>query len=113
MITPKHKAAVLVVLGAVAVGLAFAALAPRMGAEEAGRATRPDAPDEKRWQAVAPGRVEPASGEIKIVAPVVGVIGQVLVKANDKVFTGEPLVRLTDNEALARLATAEAQIAVR
>jgi multidrug resistance efflux pump len=36
------------------------------------------------------------------------VIAQVLVKVNDKAFAGEPLIRLTDNEARARLAAAEA-----
>jgi HlyD family secretion protein len=84
-----------------------------MHAEEASRAVRAEAADDKRWQAVAPGRVEPVSGEIKIGAPMMGVIGEVLVKANDKVLAGEPLVRLVDNEARARLATAEAQIALR
>jgi HlyD family secretion protein len=90
-----------------------AVLVPMIRAEEAQRATRVEAQDDKRWQAVAPGRVEPTSGEIKIAASVVGVIGEVLVKANDKVFAGEPLFRLLDNEAQARLATAEAQVALR
>ena len=34
--------------------------------------------------------------------PLVGMIGEVLVKTNDKVFAGEPLIRLTDNEAQAQ-----------
>jgi HlyD family secretion protein len=72
-----------------------------------------DPQDERSWQAVAPGRVEPWSGEIKIAAPVVGRIGEVLVGVNDKVFAGEPVVRLEDDEARARIATAEAQIALR
>jgi len=54
-----------------------AALAPDVHAQEASRAVRADAADDKRWQAVAPGRVEPASGEIKIGASIVGVIGEV------------------------------------
>jgi HlyD family secretion protein len=62
---------------------------------------------------VAPGRIEPASGTIRIAAPVMGVIAQVLVKVNDKVFAGEPLIRLADSEARARLAAAEAQVAFR
>ena len=90
-----------------------AALAPDSHAQEPSRAVRADAADDKRWQAVAPGRVEPASGEIKIGASIVGVIGEVLVKANDKVLAGEPLIRLIDNEAQARLATVDAQIALR
>jgi HlyD family secretion protein len=95
------------------VAAAAAVLVPMIRAEEAARASRVETPDEKRWQAVAPGRVEPSSGEIKIAAPIVGVVGEVLVKANDKVFAGEPLARLIDSEAQARLATAEAQIALR
>jgi HlyD family secretion protein len=87
-----------------------ASVAPR--AEEA-KSTRSDASDDKRWQAVAPGRVEAWSGEIKIAAPVIGMIGEVLVKPNDKVVAGEPLIRLHDDEVQARLTAAEAQIAVR
>ena len=92
---------------AIAMVVAFAALAVRTVAQDTGRPPRADAAEEKRWQAVAPGRVEPSSGEIKIAAPVMGVIAEVLVKVNDKVFVGEPLIRLVDNEAQARLATAE------
>ena len=36
-----------------------------------------------------------------------------LVKANDKVAGGDPLIRLADSEAQARLATAEAQVGMR
>lgn len=112
-ITPKSRIAVLIALGAIGGACAFAALAPRIGAEEAARAPRVETPDEKRWQAVAPGRIEPWSGEIKVAAPIAGVIGEVLVGANDNVFAGEPLIRLIDNEAQARLASAEAQLAMR
>jgi HlyD family secretion protein len=80
-------------------------------AQQASRAV--DAPEDRGWQAVAPGRVEPWSGEIKIASAVVGRIGEVLVGVNDKVFAGEPLIRLVDDEARARIATAEAQIALR
>jgi HlyD family secretion protein len=100
-------------VGAVAVALALAMLAARTGEQEGVRAARPEASDDKRWQTVAPGRVEPASGTIKVAAPVMGVIAQVMVKVNDKVFAGEPLLRLVDAEARARLAAAEAQVAFR
>jgi HlyD family secretion protein len=110
MIGSKSKSAA---RGAAAVVFALVALAARTGAQDAPHAARPEAADDKRWQTVAPGRVEPASGEIKIAAPVMGVIAQVLVKVNDKVFAGEPLIRLIDNEAQARLAAAEAQVAFR
>jgi HlyD family secretion protein len=93
--------------------LAVAISAQNARAQEKARAARAESPDEKRWQAVAPGRVESSSGEVKIASPVVGIIGEVLVKPNDKVFAGEPLIRLHDAEIQARLAATEAQIAVR
>jgi HlyD family secretion protein len=65
------------------------------------------------WDAVALGRVEPRSREIKIGASLPGRIADVLVKSNDDVFAGELLVRLDDEEALARVAAAEAQVALR
>jgi HlyD family secretion protein len=76
-------------------------------------ASTPDVAADKRWLAVAPGRVEPVSGLIKIVAPVAGVVDEVLVKSNDKVFAGQPLVRLRDQEARAQLASLTAQAAMR
>jgi HlyD family secretion protein len=67
----------------------------------------------RAWAAVAPGRVEAASKEIKIAAPVLGRIAQVLVRPNDNVFAGELLVRLDDADLQARLAIAETQVAIR
>jgi HlyD family secretion protein len=72
-----------------------------------------DAAADKRWLAVAPGRVEPVSGLIKIAAPVAGVVDEVLAKANDKAFAGQPLLRLRDQEARAQLASVTAQVAMR
>jgi HlyD family secretion protein len=65
------------------------------------------------WAAVAPGLVEPRSGEIRIFAPVVGRIGEVPVAVNDKVLADEPLVRLDDEEARARVAARRAEAAMR
>jgi hypothetical protein len=73
MMTPKSMSAWKsrsAVLGAVAVAFALAALAARTGEQENARAARPEAADDKRWQTVVPGRVEPVSGTIKIAAPV-------------------------------------------
>jgi HlyD family secretion protein len=62
---------------------------------------------------VAPGLVEPRSGEIKVMSQVIGGIREVLVSATEKVAEGELLIRLDDEEAWARLATAQAQVALR
>jgi HlyD family secretion protein len=70
-------------------------------------------PRERLWQAVAPGRVEPCSGQIKVASAAMGVVDRVLVKTNDKVFAGEPLIHLTDDELRARLAAADAQVSMR
>lgn len=64
------------------------------------------------WDAVALGRVDPRSREIKLAASAPARIANVLVKANDKVFAGELLVRLDDEEALARVAAADARVAL-
>jgi HlyD family secretion protein len=64
------------------------------------------------WDAVALGRVEPQSREIKIVPPAPAQIADVRVKINEKVFAGELLIRLDDDEALARVAAADAQVAL-
>src|SRR6516165_7086309 len=63
-----------------------------------------------KWQAVAPGLVEPRTGEIKVMAPVIGIVSQVLVQAGDKVIADEPLIHLGDEEARARIATSRAQV---
>jgi HlyD family secretion protein len=68
--------------------------------------------DEPSWQAVARGVVEPRSGRITIGSPVTGRINEVLVNTTDKVFPGELLVQLDDREARARVATAEARVAM-
>jgi HlyD family secretion protein len=69
--------------------------------------------NDKRWLAVAPGRVEPPSGIIKVAAPAMGIVSKVLVKVNDTVFAGEPLILLNDDEIQARYAAAEAQAGMR
>jgi HlyD family secretion protein len=90
------------ILGAV-IGLAFA------------ETTSPQKPatDDKNWQAVAPGLVEPRSGEIKVTAPAIGVISEVMVQSGDKVIADEPLIRIDDEAARARVATSQAQVEMR
>ena len=110
MLTPAKPHVLAFLVGLAIGGAALAQLAPPLRAQER---TRLDAAGQKQWAAVAPGRVEASSREIKIGAPVVGRIAQVLVKPNDKVFAGEVLIRLDDEEALARFAVAEAAVAAR
>jgi HlyD family secretion protein len=66
--------------------------------------------EQKRWETVAPGRVESSSREIKISPAILAPIAEVLVRINDTVSAGDLLIRLDDDEALARLALAEAQV---
>jgi HlyD family secretion protein len=67
------------------------------------------------WAASATGRVEPKSGEIRITAEVPGRIVDVPAGLNDRVKTGDLLVRLDDDDALTKVAgaNAEAQVRVR
>jgi HlyD family secretion protein len=106
----EHNIAIIATVCVIGLGIA-AAVVPTLRAAQSEAVA--EAAEEKRWVAVAPGRVEPLSGQIKITAPAPAMIGEVLVKANDKVFAGEALVHLTDDEVSARFATAEAQVALR
>jgi HlyD family secretion protein len=113
MITPKVTKGLFAALNlAVLVG-SLVVPAAMTHAQTPARAATIDSAEEKRWLAVAPGRVEPLSGLIRVAPPVMGVIGDVLVGAGDAVFAGEALIRLTDHEVRARLAAAEAQVALR
>jgi HlyD family secretion protein len=112
MFSPTRRTLVSAALLVLAVGLAAGKGAAPSHAEQAPAAVS-DSSGQNRWDAAAPGRVEPWSREIRIAAPVAGRITEVLAKPNDRVFAGELLVRLDDDEALARLAAAEAQAALR
>jgi HlyD family secretion protein len=113
MITPKAKTAFFAALYLSALVASLAVPAAWTNARGPAQAAASEQTEEKRWLAVAPGRVEPLSGTIRIAVPVMGVIGEVLVKASDTVFAGEPLIQLVDQEARARLAAAAAQAAMR
>jgi HlyD family secretion protein len=65
------------------------------------------------WAASAPGRVEPAGGEIRMSAQVPGRVVEVLAGVNDKVSAGDLLVRLADDDLVARVNAARAEVAVR
>jgi HlyD family secretion protein len=107
-VTMQTKTLISTAAGLVLLGAGAALMAPTLFAQDRGGGDDP-----KRWQAVAPGRVEPWSGEIKVTAAAIGAIGELLIKPTDKVFAGELLIRLRDEEVVTRVATAEAQVAMR
>jgi HlyD family secretion protein len=109
MVLPKLAPTLMTVLCLGAVAASLAVTTSYMTAQS----SKGEIDEDDRWLVVAPGRIEPVSGEIKIMAPVAGIIGEVFVKANTTVFAGEPLIRLADEEAQARLAAAETQVALR
>jgi HlyD family secretion protein len=65
------------------------------------------------WAASAPGRVEPAGGEIRMSGQVPGRVADVLAGVNDKVMAGDLLARLADEDLVARVNAARAEVAVR
>jgi HlyD family secretion protein len=65
------------------------------------------------WATSAPGRVEPAGGDIRMSAQVPGRVTEVLVGVNDKVAAGDLLIRLADEDLAARVNAARAEVAVR
>jgi HlyD family secretion protein len=109
----KRRTTLLVILGLFVAAAVFIGFATRVRVEPPARGMTAGAPEDKRWQAVAPGHVEPCSGQIKVATEGVGLVDKLMVKANDTVFAGEPLIHLADGEPKARLAAAEAQVAVR
>jgi HlyD family secretion protein len=66
-----------------------------------------------QWAASATGRVEPKDGEVRIASQVPGRIVEVLAKTNDKVQSGDLLLRLDDLEIYAKIAAAIAETGVR
>jgi HlyD family secretion protein len=91
-------------------GVTWLALPMSRAQEQPSTATKAD---RETWLAVAPGRVEPWSGEIRIGSSAIGRVGEVLVKVNDTVFAGEALLRLEDDEVRTRHAKAELQYNLR
>lgn len=108
----KHRWIVVATLGLIGLGAAFAPSLLTTRAQEPARGAA-DTFDRKQWQSVAPGRVEPWSGEIKVGSAAMGRIGEVPVKINDTVFAGEALIRLDDDDVRNRHAKAELQYNVR
>ena len=108
----KPKLNFLGAIGMLGLAAAFAPLLLPTSAQESASPNRA-APEGKGWQAVAPGRVEPWSEQIRIGSPEVGRVGQVLVKVNDTVFAGEALIRIDNDEVRTRLAKVETEVNLR
>ncbi|MGO9473392.1 MAG: HlyD family secretion protein [Rhodomicrobium sp.] len=68
---------------------------------------------EPAWAAAAPGRVEPKGRELHLGASAPAAIKEVLVQLNDRVKTGDLLIKLDDEELKAKLAAVKAEAAVR
>jgi HlyD family secretion protein len=111
--TAKRRTALAAVLSLLAVAGAFVAISETDLIRPALWSKPADRVDEKSWQAVAPGRVEPCSGQVRLGSAATGIVDKILVKTNDKVFAGEPLIHLADDELRARLAAAETQVSIR
>ena len=109
MMKSKKRAILWSILGVSLVGIAVAAAAQGIGAQQPTTSRS----DDQNWLAVAPGLVEPQSGQIKITAAAIGPISRVLVHTNDKVLPGQLLVNLDDQDALARVETSRAEVAMR
>lgn len=117
-------ARLLVAIGFAAIGItAFVAnLGPAAVSKlvESTRTTdsRPQPPIERAatvqvWAASAPGRVEPKGGLVHFRAETSGQIMSVYARQNDVVKKGDLLVQLKDDDYLARLRQAKAEVAVR
>src|SRR5437870_508452 len=91
----KVRTAALLARCLLAAGAALCALAPT--ASRAQQATNGEAAVRpEKWEIIAIGRVEPMSGEIRIAAPLMARVADVAVRAGDKVFAGDLLLRLDD-----------------
>jgi HlyD family secretion protein len=108
----------LIVAAVVALGIGyyvpqtFSQRSPEAAKAEATN-TPPKVQPKTTWAASAPGRVEPVGGEIRISAQAPGRIAEVLVGTNDRVAAGDLLVQLADEELVARVHAARAEVAAR
>jgi HlyD family secretion protein len=96
-----------------ATATATAAEAPKVVVAQSSKPTAKADDARPVWATSAPGRVEPSGGEVRMTAQVPGRVIDVLVGVNDKVAAGDLLVRLADEDLLARVNAARAEMAVR
>lgn len=103
---------------AIAAGIGVNSLSARTSAEltsiaGSALAAETGTPQSPQWAASATGRVEPKDGEIRIATQVPGKIIEVLAKTNDKVNSGDLLLRLDDQDIYVKIAAAAAEVGVR
>lgn len=84
-----------------------------LGTKETRPAAKGPAAAPRLWAATAPGRVEPKGGDIRISPAAAGRIAEVRAATNDAVVAGDLLIALEEDDALARLAAAEAEAGAR
>jgi HlyD family secretion protein len=106
VITSRKKAILWAILGVSLAGIAVAAAAQGIGTPQTATART----DDQNWLAVAPGLIEPKSGQIKILSAAIGPISKILVHANDKVLAGQLLVSLDDQDARAQVESSRDQV---
>lgn len=109
MMKSRKRAILWSIVGVSLLGIAVAAAAQGVATQQPAKSRS----DDQNWLAVAPGLIEPKSGQIKILPTAIGPISKVLVHANDKVLAGQLLVKLDDQEALARVESARDQVSMR
>lgn len=113
---PKADSSLNMLIVAAIVALGVGYYVPQTFSQKATDPAKTESPKsapKAAWAASAPGRVEPLGGEIRISAQAPGRITEVLVAVNDKVAGGDLLVRLADEELVARVHAARAEVAVR
>ncbi|HPG88140.1 MAG TPA: biotin/lipoyl-binding protein, partial [Hyphomicrobium sp.] len=97
---------------AIAGSIALNGLAPRAGGNVAymssAQAQTPGTA--QQWAASATGRVEPKDGEVRMAAQAPGRIVETLAKTNDKVQSGDLLLRLDDQDIYVKIAAALAEV---
>jgi HlyD family secretion protein len=117
---PKADSSLNMLIVAAVVALGIGYYVPQTFSQKSPEANKAEAPKalpkpqpKATWAASAPGRVEPAGGEIRISAQAPGRISEVLVAVNDRVKAGDLLVKLADDELAARVHAARAEVAAR
>jgi HlyD family secretion protein len=116
---PKADSSLNMLIVAAVVALGIGYYVPQTFSQKGPDAAKADTPKAAQaapkatWAASAPGRVEPMGGEIRITAQAPGRIAEVLVGVNDKVAAGDLMVRLADEDLIARVHASRADVAAR